>query len=236
MKSRRLFSAATGGFTLSEILIAGFLSTIVVGAVASLTIAAIKTYYVESDYLEIGGQNRRLTDLLIEQGTLADDLIVFHDISDLTAAVQGDRGDCLMIFNRDTASPVSRVPAWGFITRFECYYLGRTSGSTGPVSLWHFSGIAPAGQETADAATALTTYTRSSPTRVSGDIFNGVFPRTTPSLTIPLTPREGVFGNDNARAPNSPPTVLVNLPTRLAPRGTGPKVTSNLTFAISPRK
>jgi Prokaryotic N-terminal methylation motif len=226
---------STAGFTLTELLIATFLSTIVVGAVASLSIAALRTYYVESDYVEIGGQSRRLIDDLTEQGTFADDLAVFRDIdaSHRIAVSPGDRGDCLMLFERSTNGT-------GNITSFVCYYLAYTS-STGsgarPISLWRFTGaLASGGTPTPFPTIALNNYPRSAAKRVSGDIFTGTLPRPMPAVTIPITPRPGIFTNDGFVSGGSP-TVLVNLPSRLTGRGNSTnKATSNITFAISPRR
>jgi hypothetical protein len=222
----------SAGYTLSEVLIATFLSTLVVGAVASITIASLRTYYVESDYLEIGGQARRLTDDLMEQGTFADDLAVFRDISSIIAVPAGDRGDCLVLFNRATDNT-------GEIVDFVCYYLARTppvSGSTGPVSLWRITGSVGTGPRTSLADVALANYPRTTAKRVSGDIFTGSLPRPMPAVTTPITPRAGIFTNDGFRAGSSP-TVLVNLPARLSARGNSSnKATSNITFAISPRR
>jgi hypothetical protein len=225
----------TAGFTLTELLIATFLSTIVVGAVASLSIAALRTYYVESDYVEIGGQSRRLIDDLTEQGTFADDLAVFRDIdaSHRIAVDAGDRGDCLMLLERATDGT-------GEITSFVFYYLAYTSptgSGARPVSLWRFTAEAVTGNpRTKFPAIALNNYPRSAAKRVSGDIFTGTIPRPMPAVTVPLTPRAGIFTNDGFRTGDSP-TVLVNLPSRLTGRGNSTnKATSNITFAISPRR
>lgn len=224
---------STSGFTLTEVIISSFLSTIVVAAVIALAVASLRVYYVESDYIEIGGQNRRLTDDLIENGTTIDDLAVFRDIGELVSVPAGDRGDCLMLFNRASDGT-------GRITDFTCYYLARTSGPTSGVSLWKVESrtpLAPFTPNTTDPATALTNYPRSGGAkRVSGDIFKGTFPRLMPTLTTPITPRAGIFTNDDVRSSSSP-TVLVNLPARLTGRGnTTNKATSNVTFAISPRR
>jgi prepilin-type N-terminal cleavage/methylation domain-containing protein len=224
-------SSRRAGFTLTEVLIASVISTLVLGAVVSLTIAATRLYYVESDYVEIGNQSRRLIDRLIEEGTQADDLSVFRDINEIVPVTPGDRGDCLVVFNRATDGT-------GGITTFTCYYLARTQPitATSGISLWRFEGTAPGGR-TPFPAIALNNYTRTVSQRVSGDIFNGPFPRVMPATTVPITPREGVFTNDGFRSSGSLPTVLVNLPSRLSARaGAGTKPTSNLTFAITPRR
>ncbi len=230
-RSLRRFRA-TAGFTLTEALIAMFLSTIVVGAVASITMASLRTYYVESDYVEIGGQARRLTDDLTEQGTLCDEIAVFRDISSIVAVPAGDRGDCIMLFNRGTDGN-------GRITDFVCYYLARTPpvvGATGQISLWRFTGSAAAGSQVTAADTALINYTRTTSKRVSGDIFTGYLPRVMPAVTTPITPRAGIFTATITRVGGSS-TVLVNLPSSLTARGnTTNKATSNITFAISPRR
>lgn len=212
----------TGGFTLVEIMFYVAISLMVIAALFTTLFAGLRIYYAESDYLSIGGQTRRLVDDMVEQGTFADDLVVFRDISDLVPATQGDRGDCLMFYTRD-------ADGTGNIRKFVCYYLAQ--GVNG-VTVWRVNG-AP-GTLTPTAATALANYTRTGLKEVSSVVFVGSLPRFTPAVTTPITVRVGVFTNDGSRVGKSP-TVLVNLPAKLIARVGSPNETSNVTVAISPR-
>lgn len=219
---RPSFSRKAAGFTLVEIMFYVAISLLVFAALFTTLFAGLRIYYAESDYLSIGGQTRRLVDDMVEQGTFADDLVVFRDISDIVPATAGDRGDCLMFFNRDSDGT-------GNIRKFVCYYLAQ--GVNG-VTVWKING-AP-GTLTSDPATALTNYTRTGLKEVSSVVFVGSLPRPTPVVTNPITVRVGVFTNDGSRVGKAP-TVLVNLPAKLIARVGSPNETSNVTVAISPR-
>jgi hypothetical protein len=231
-KSRR-------GFTLTEVLIAAFLSTAVVGAIFSLTITAIKSYYLESDYLEIGGQMRRLTDDLIERGTRADNMIILRDINALVEVAPFDpialtgegRGDCLMIYNRARDGT-------GAIIDFTCYYLAVTPATQGGngrmISLWRADGVVPPSTVVTDPVAAVQTFPRRNARQVSGTIFEGTLPRS-PAITGQV--RAGIFTNSGSGSIGTRITVLVTLPSRYAQRATLPAAaSSNVTFAITPRQ
>jgi hypothetical protein len=229
------------GFTLSELLIASFITTLVVGAVISLSVASLKMYYLDSDYLEIEGKNRRLADDLIEKASTADELVVFYDITDLTLAGDQDRGDCLVFFNLVKTNPGNLSPdPRGRITSLRCFYLRRippVSGSSGPIGLWYFEATAPSGSTVTDPAIALTNFPRTGLTQVSGEMFNGSLPRPAPPTASPtFVPRDGIFTLQDADNTGSTPTVLVNLPTRLPARTAAHKAASQFNLTISLRK
>lgn len=220
------------GFTLVEIAIASTISAMVIAAVLSILITGLRIYYVESDYLDIEGANRRLVDDMIESGTIntreADfkDVAVLDDIDTLTTTPTGARGDVLMFYTRVAAGP-------GNISKFTCYYLKKTTPDAnvpGPISIWRFVGI-PA-TATSDVVTAITGCTRENERQVSGTVFKGTLPRAAATGSVP---REGIFTFVGVQTIGSSPTVLVNLPANLSARGTVPPATSNMTIAITPR-
>jgi hypothetical protein len=230
IRSRQSRSA---GFTMTEVLIAAFISTIAVGAAISLSISAVKTFYVDSDYLEIGARQRRLSDDLIEKVSRANDLQVFYDISDLTRAADTDRGDCLVVLRRDMGT------LNGPIAELHCYYLARipvTATGSGPVGLWYFSATPP-GSLVTDPVIALNTYTRSGLRQLSGEMFRASLPRPAPAPVAPpasFVPREGIFTMSNPFN-DIPPSVQITMPTRLKPAN-HQQAQSSFNFAVSLRR
>ena len=235
MSSSRIFRHPRRGFTLPEAIFAVTISALVVAAAATLTTAGLKTFFLESDFQEINGESRRLTDDLTEGGTLADDLAVFRDLNELVLVPAGDRGDCLVFFTRDSDS--SNSVADGAITSFICYYLApvnRAGSRSTDVCLWRSTASVTSGY-TSDATTALQNYARTGAKRVTGVVFSGSLPRPMPALTNPITPRAGVFTNDGFRSGGAP-TALVTLPANVPARvGSPVNASSNLTFAVTPR-
>lgn len=222
-------------FTLVEVMISATIFTTVIAALFATVFAALKIYYVTNDYLDVGGQSRRLIDDMIINGTFANinetlptdckDLTIFNDITDLTAVTPGNRGDALMFYKRSSSGTA------GNIDSFVCYYLKRTpSGATGagPVAVWRRVGTV-ATSPTADPATALGTYPHPADKQVSNTVTSTTLPRTA------TTGRAGIFTNDGALASGRSPTVLVNLPASLVARSPGLSANSNVTIAISPR-
>lgn len=218
------------GFTLVEIMVAMVIFTTVIAALFSTVFAALKIYYVNSDYLEMTGQTRRLLDDMIETGTLADDLAIFNDMNDKVGVAAGARGDFLMFFNRSAEGKE------GYIDNFTCYYLARTlptADKTGTISLWKSVGIRPTGSNpkappTADPKVALTTYPQTNVKRVSSTVLVDTLPRTG-------SPRPGIFTNDGSQLQGARPTVLVNLPASMIARTPYLSAGSNVTVAICPR-
>ena len=214
------------GFSLVEVMVAMTIFIIVIAALFSTVFAALKLYYVNSDYLDIGGQTRRLVDDMIETGTFADDLAILNDINDPTDVARSARGDLLMFYTRSTTGTT------GNIAQFTCYYLARTppvAGPSGPISVWRFVGIP--GTLTPNPTTALSTYTKTQLKRVSSTVLTGALPRTVVSPTL----RSGIFTNDGALVIGASPTVLVNLPASMVARVPNLAAGSNVTVAISPR-
>jgi hypothetical protein len=223
----------SAGFTITEVLIAAFISTIAIGAAISLSISAVRTFYVDSDYLEIGARQRRLSDDLIEKTSRANDLQVFYDISDLTRAADTDRGDCLVVLRRDMGT------LNGPIAELHCYYLARipaTATGIGPVGLWYFRATPP-GSPVTNPVTALNTYTRSGLRQLSGEMFRASLPRPAPAPVVPpatFVPREGIFTMNNPFN-DIPPSVQITLPTRLRPTNYQ-QAQSTFNFAVSLRR
>lgn len=239
MKRSSLFSSASAkskrAFTLVETMIAATIFTTVIAALFSTVFAALKIYYITNDYLDVGGQSRRLIDDMIINGTFANinetlptdcrDLTVFNDITDLTAVTPGKRGDALMFFKRSSSDTV------GNIDSFVCYYLKRTpTGATGsgPVAVYRRIGTV-ATSPTADPATALGTYPHPADRQVSNTAMSTTLPRSA------VSNRAGIFTNDGALTSGRSPTVLVNLPASMVARAPGLSANSNVTIAISPR-
>jgi prepilin-type N-terminal cleavage/methylation domain-containing protein len=222
---------ARRGFTLPEILIASFISAIAIGAAISISISATRTFLIDSDYLEIGGRQRRLSDDLIEKVSRAQDMAVYYDIDSLVWAEDQDRGDCLVVMERDMGV------ANGPITALHCYYLAYTTrGATGPgpVALWYFRAV-PLGGAVTDPVAALGGYRRTEQRQLSRGLFLATLPRPAPPLTTPITPREGIFTMNRASAA-FPPSVQVILPTREDPDSSRQKAQSTFTFAVSLRR
>lgn len=225
---------ATGsrqGFTLVEIAIATTIMVIVVAALFSTVITALRLYYVGGDYVQVGGESRRLVDDLVETGTFASDFAIFPDIKDTVPVItSGQRGDVLMFFNR-------AKDGTGAILDFTCYYLKSDSASDtkpGNITLWRKQGTGdPTGKGvkvTPNPAIALATYIFTE-RQVGGVAFSGVIPRSSTAQAD----RPGIFRYFDTGTAGRGPSVLANLPATMMTRGPAMRAASNITISISPR-
>jgi prepilin-type N-terminal cleavage/methylation domain-containing protein len=215
------------GFTLTEVIVASFISAIVMAGTVAVVIQSVKSYYYESDKILISGEMRRLSADMVEMGSYCSDMAIAPSYASVSTAVSvGSWGNCLVFMNR-------AADGTGNIQSLTCYYMAPlvTSAPNGEQVLKRISGTVTS--TTNDIATAVANVAAANPARqVSGVI------RTSITSTTPAE----LFLNDGGKIPGRE-SVVISLPvtrnsTTASTTATGlvQNAKSNFSFAISPRR